>query len=80
MIEIEDGVTENESTTFAVRAAIEAAVLALIKQGDERGYWKIGPIQQKIVEKEVEEIIDSAEIVVVLDSDEENNKEESNED
>ena len=33
--------TENESVTWAVRSAIEAAVLALIQQGDERGYWKI---------------------------------------
>jgi hypothetical protein len=33
--------TQNESVTYAVRSAIEAAVLALIQQGDERGYWKI---------------------------------------
>ena len=33
--------TQNESVTYAVRSAIEAAVLELIKQGDERGYWKI---------------------------------------
>ena len=41
LVEYEDGVAENESVTVATRAAIEAAVLALIKQGDERGYWKI---------------------------------------
>ena len=41
LVEIEDGVTENESVTFATRAAIEAAVVALIKQGDERGFWKL---------------------------------------
>ena len=39
--ELESGMTENESVTWAVRSAIEAAVLALIQQGDERGYWKI---------------------------------------
>ena len=39
LVEIENGVTENESVTFATRAAIEAAVVALIKQGDERGFW-----------------------------------------
>ena len=39
LVEIEDGVTENESVTFATRAAIEAAVVSLIKQGDERGFW-----------------------------------------
>ena len=39
LVEIEDGVTENESVTFATRAAIEAAGVSLIKQGDERGFW-----------------------------------------
>ena len=39
LVESEDGVAENESVTFATRAAIEAAVVALIKQGDERGFW-----------------------------------------
>ncbi len=48
LVEIEDGVTENESVTFATRAAIEAAVVALIKQGDERGFWKL----QKLGENE----------------------------
>ena len=41
LVEYEDGVAENESVTVATRAAIEAAVLALIKQGDKRGYWEI---------------------------------------
>lgn len=41
LIEIEDGVTENESVTRSLRSCIEAAVLELIYQGDERGYWKI---------------------------------------
>ena len=41
LVELESGMTQNESVTFAVRSAIEAAVLELIKQGDERGYWKI---------------------------------------
>ena len=41
LLELESGMTQNESMTFAVRSAIEAAVLELIKQGDERGYWKI---------------------------------------
>ena len=41
LVEIEDGVAENESVTVATRAAIEAAVVALIKQGDKRGYWKL---------------------------------------
>lgn len=41
LIEIEDGVTENESVTFATRAAIEAAVLEMIYQGHDRKYWTI---------------------------------------
>ena len=41
LLELETGVTDNESVTYAVRSAIEAAVLALIEQGDERGYWNI---------------------------------------
>ena len=41
LIEYEDGEAKNESGTVAVRAAIEAAVVAMIKQGEERGYWKI---------------------------------------
>ena len=41
LIEYEDGVGNNESVTYATRAAIEAAVLELIYQGHDRGYWKI---------------------------------------
>ena len=41
LLELESGMTQNESITFAVRSVIEAAVLELIQQGDERGYWKI---------------------------------------
>ncbi len=41
LVEIEDGVTENESVTFATRSAIEAAVLEMIYQGHDRKYWKI---------------------------------------
>ena len=52
LIEIEDGVAENESVTVAVRAAIEAAVVAIIIQGDERGFWKV---QEQQGEDESEE-------------------------
>ena len=41
LIEIEDGVTQNESVTFATRSAIEAAVLQMIYQGHDRKYWRI---------------------------------------
>jgi len=41
LIEYEDGVGNNESVTYAVRAAIEAAVLELIYQGHDRKFWDI---------------------------------------
>ena len=41
LIEIEDGSSFNESVTYATRAAIEEAVLELIYQGHDRGYWVI---------------------------------------
>ena len=40
LVEIEDGISENESVTYAVRAAIEQAVISIINQGEERGFWK----------------------------------------
>lgn len=41
LIEYEDGVGNNESVTYAVRSAIEAAVLELIYQGHDRKFWDI---------------------------------------
>lgn len=41
LIEYEDGVGNNESVTYATRTAIEAAVLEIIYQGHERGFWEI---------------------------------------
>ena len=41
LVEFEDGVGNNESVTYAVRTAVEAAVLELIYQGQDRGYWVI---------------------------------------
>lgn len=40
LIEAEVGMTENEANTMAVKMAIEEAVLQLIKQGVEKGYFK----------------------------------------
>jgi curli production assembly/transport component CsgG len=40
LVEIEFGYTENESATIALQKAIEGAVLELIKEGYERGFWK----------------------------------------
>lgn len=39
LVEGEVGMTENEANTMAVKIAIEAAVVELIKQGKEKGYW-----------------------------------------
>jgi curli production assembly/transport component CsgG len=41
LVEIEDGNAFTESVTYATRAAIEEAVLELIYQGHDRGYWVI---------------------------------------
>tara|TARA_B110000259_G_scaffold178757_1_gene217487 strand:+ start:2213 stop:3139 length:927 start_codon:yes stop_codon:yes gene_type:complete len=41
LIEYEDGVGNNESVTYAVRTAIEAAVLEMVYQGHDRGFWEI---------------------------------------
>ena len=41
LVEIEDGITENESVTRSLRSTIEAAVLELIYQGHDRGFWNI---------------------------------------
>jgi len=41
LVEIEDGKAENEGVTKATRSAIELAVLELIYQGHDRGFWKI---------------------------------------
>jgi curli production assembly/transport component CsgG len=41
LLEIEDGITENESVTRSLRSTIEAAVLELIYQGHDRDFWVI---------------------------------------
>ena len=46
LVEAEAGMTENEANTIAVKMAIEEAVLQLIKQGVEKGYFKYGGIGQ----------------------------------
>ena len=54
LLELETGVTQNESVTWAVRSATEAAVLAMIEQGDKRGFWKINYPEQPQDEEVVE--------------------------
>jgi curli production assembly/transport component CsgG len=50
LIEYEDGIGNNESVTYAVRTAIEAAVLEMVYQGHERGFWTIN--QNNKIEEE----------------------------
>ena len=38
--ESEVGLAANEPVTLAVRAAIDSAVIELVKQGEEKGLWK----------------------------------------
>ena len=40
LVEVEFGVSRNESTTIALMKAIEGAVLELINIGYDKGYWK----------------------------------------
>ena len=39
-LELESGVAVNEPVTYAIRTAIEFAILELIYDGKEKGYWK----------------------------------------
>tara|TARA_B110000503_G_scaffold89035_1_gene134925 strand:+ start:931 stop:1719 length:789 start_codon:yes stop_codon:yes gene_type:complete len=41
LVEMEDGKAENEGVTKATRSAIELAVLEMIYQGHDRGFWAI---------------------------------------
>ena len=60
LVEIEDGMTENESVTRSLRSCIEAAVLELIYQGEENEFWKINrpiiPTEDIIEPETIEEI------------------------
>ena len=51
LLEIEAGIAKNEPVTFAVRKAIEAGVVELIKQGVEKDLWKY----KEIIEPEITE-------------------------
>ena len=56
LIEIEDGMTENESITRSLRSCIEAAVLELIYQGEKQEFWKINrPVEITEPEEEIKD-------------------------
>lgn len=56
LVEIEDGMTENESVTRSLRSTIEAAVLELIYQGEKLEFWKINWPQEIETPVAIEEI------------------------
>jgi len=66
LLEVEAGIARNEPVTFAVRKAIEAGVVDLIKQGVEKGLWdyaeelEITAEDLDLIEEELkeEEIVD----------------------
>ena len=39
LLETEAGITDNESTTYAVRKAIEQAVIQIIREGEKKQLW-----------------------------------------
>jgi curli production assembly/transport component CsgG len=45
--EFETGVTINEPGTFAVKSAIEASVIELIKEGERKGIWGYAELKTK---------------------------------
>ena len=47
LIETEAGITDNESVTYAVRKAIEQAVIEIIKDGEKAKLWKFKPKEKK---------------------------------
>ena len=56
LVEIEDGMTENESVTRSLRSCIEAAVLELIYQGEKQEFWKINwPVEIAEPEEEIKD-------------------------
>ena len=72
LVEIEDGMTENESVTRSVRSTIEAAVYELILQGSDRGFWTIQwPVNDEMIKDEVREIMEEVEIILVEDEEKE---------
>jgi curli production assembly/transport component CsgG len=47
LLETEAGITDNESTTYAVRKAIEQAVIEIIKSGEKKKLWEFKGRKEK---------------------------------
>ena len=70
LLEIEAGVARNEPVTFAVRKAIEAGVVELIKRGVEKDLWKykeIIEVDEVEVTEEDLEVVDEEVIEENID-------------
>lgn len=50
-LELENGGTVNEATTYCVRVTIEQAVFDMIMQGEQKGLWKFKPQAIKITKE-----------------------------
>ena len=60
-LETEVGNSVNEPVNYAVRAAIEQAVVELVKDGDRRGIWKF---KSPVAEKQEVKVEEKKEVVV----------------
>ena len=47
LLETEAGFTQNESVTYAVRKSIEAAVVQIVKKGEEKELWEFKKEKEK---------------------------------
>ena len=54
LLEIEAGYTENESVSYAVRKAIDKAVLDMIDMGAEQGLWEFKEVKVQVLPTEPE--------------------------
>jgi len=73
-LEIEAGSAVNEPTNYAVRAAIEAAIVELVNEGERKGLWKFKVNKPSVVN----ELHKSSEANIKKDITETNNQKESN--
>jgi hypothetical protein len=61
-VEVEAGHTINEPVNYAVRVAIEQAVVELIKAGEKRELWKFDvPESIKLSEEQQQQVIEEVE-------------------
>jgi|7_EtaG_2_1085326.scaffolds.fasta_scaffold00547_9 curli production assembly/transport component CsgG len=73
LLETEVGTARNEPVTYAVRKAIEKGIVELIKEGDEKGLWKIKlPPEPVVVEESDAEVITEEKVNVVIEQQEPN--------